>query len=107
MTGYSDHLIKNVIRQKLDKNTKPDQPAARQPPKIIIYHQNHFHDRYQEECHALKSINRRGVTPTDPTTIIHFRIYCKPNLTRSLVMRNSTAPATPNKTTTNVVYKFS
>ncbi|KAK3860802.1 hypothetical protein Pcinc_033170 [Petrolisthes cinctipes] len=79
----------------MDKNATPDQPPAQKPQKIIIYHQNHFHDRYQEECHALKSI------------INDFRIYCKPILTRSLLMRNSTAPVIPSEATTNVVYNFS
>ena len=55
----------------------------------------------------MKGIVKRGVTPTDPSNTIDFRIFCKPNLTRSLIMRNSTAPITPKETTTNVVYKFS
>ena len=44
--------------------------------------------------------------PTDPDTEIALRIYCKPSLTRSLVMRNSTAPRVTREMSTNVIYNF-
>ena len=79
------------------------------PPKekIAIYYKNTFHERYRDECDALRNIIKRGVTPTNQDAIIDLRIFCKPNLISSLIMRNSTAPRSPREVTTNVVYKFS
>ena len=105
--GYADHLIEKVIKKKLEQYAEPTQLPTPNKEKITIYHQNTFHDRYREECDALKNIIKRGVTPTDHNTIIDLRIYCKPNLTSSLIMRNSTAPRTQKEAITNVVYKFS
>ena len=105
--GYADRLIEEVIKKKLDLYAEPAQSPTPPTEKIIIYHQNFFHDRYREECDALKSIIKRGVTPTNRDTTIDLRIFCKPNLISSLVMRNSTAPRAPREAITNVVYKFS
>ena len=91
----------------MDKFTSGPQQPENTKEKIVIYHQNHFHDRYQDECSALRNIITRGVTPTNQNTEVDLRIYCKPSLTRSLVMRNSTAPRAPREDSTNVVYKFS
>ena len=105
--GYADHLIEKEIKKKLDMFAEPVQEPT--PPKetITIYHNNTFHDRYREECDALRNIIKRGVTPTNKDAIINLRIFSKPNLIRSLIMRNSTAPKAPREATTNVVYKFS
>ena len=35
-----------------------------------------------------------------------MRIYCKPSLTRSLIMRNSTAPRVARELSTNVIYNY-
>ena len=104
--GYQDHLIEETIKKKMDKFYNKTPPATTRQ-KITIYHQNHFHNQYREECNAIKSIIKRGVTPTNEDTDIDLRIYCRPSLTKSLVMRNSTAPRAPRESTTNVVYKFS
>ena len=42
----------------------------------------------------------------DQYTEIALRIYCKPSLTRSLIMRNSTAPRVARELSTNVIYNF-
>ena len=89
--GYQAHLIEGTIKKKMDQFASPTQ-APQTKEKIVIYHRNHFHDKYLEECSALRGIVKRGVTPTDQNTEIDLRIYCQPSLTRSLVMRNSTAP---------------
>ena len=104
--GYADHLIEKVIKKKLDQFAEPAQLPTPPQEKITIYHQNTFHDQYREECDALRGIIKRGVTPTNRDAIIDLRIFCKPNLIRSMVMRNSTAPRAPREATTNVVYKF-
>merc|ERR1712002_2152 len=86
--GYADHLIEKEIKKKLDMFAEPVQEPT--PPKetITIYHNNTFHDRYREECDALRNIIKRGVTPTNKDAIINLRIFSKPNLIRSLIMRN-------------------
>ena len=104
--GYPDRLIEEVIRQKLDKYAAPAQKNIQERHTIVIYHQNTFHEKYKEECNAIQSIIKRGVFPLTENADIKLRIYCKPNLTRSLVMRNSTAPRLPKEATTNVVYRF-
>ena len=103
--GYADHLIEKEIKKKLDRFAEPVQEPK--PPKetITIYHNNTFHDRYREECDALRNIVKRGVTPTNKDAIIDLRIFSKPNLIRSLIMRNSMAPKAPTEAET--VYRFS
>ena len=105
--GYADHLIEKEIKKKMDQYADHAQLPSPPKEKIAVYYKNNFHDRYRDECDALKNIIRRGVTPTNHDAIIDLRIFCKPNLIRSLIMRNSTAPRTPREATTNVVYKFS
>ena len=104
--GYNDHLIEKVIKTKMDKYAAPNHENKQNQDSIIIYYQNSYHNNYKQECDAIKNIIQRGIHPTDANTIIKTRIYCKPNLTRSLFMRNSTAPRPPRETTTNVVYQF-
>ena len=41
-----------------------------------------------------------------PYERVNLRTYCKPNLTASLLMRNSTAPRRQEDQETNVVYQF-
>ena len=105
--GYADHLIEKVIKKKLDQYAEPAQPPTPPKEKITIYHKTTFHDRYREECDALRSIIKRGITSINRDAIMDLRIFCKPNLISSLIMRNSTAPRVPREATTNVVYKFS
>ena len=105
--GYADHLIEKVIKKKLDVYAEQPQLPTPAREKITIYHSNTFHDRYRDECDALKNIIKRGVTPTNRDAIIDLRIFSRPNLISSLIMRNSTAPRAPREATTNVVYKFS
>ena len=103
--GYSDSLIEKVINDKLNNYVNKQQ----KPPlknKIIIYYQNFYYDKYKEECDTIKNLIKRNVKPTDPDTEIALRIFCKPSLTRSLIMRNSTAPRVPKEMSTNVIYNF-
>ena len=99
-------MIETVISSKLDQFASTTETPIPPKNRIILYYQNHYHEQYKNECDALKGIIKRGITPTDPDTTIDFRIYCKPNLTRSLIMRNSTAPKTSKEASTNVIYKF-
>ena len=75
--------------------------------ELIIYHKMSYSSAYKDECNSLKGIINRGVTPKDPYRKIHLRIYSKPNLVASMLMKNSTAPQGSKETWTNVVYKFS
>ena len=104
--GFPDSLIENIIKEKLEKFTNTTQERKPKLESIVIYHRSTFHNRYKEESNALKNIINRGAHPTNSRTNIVVRIYNKPNLTRSLFMRNSTAPRQPKEVTTNVVYKF-
>ena len=90
--GFSDRLTEETIKCKLDKYAIPS-PKDQQPSEqVTIYYQSSFHDRFREESDALKKIIMRGVQPTNQDTKINLRVYCKPNLTRSLFMRNGITP---------------
>ncbi|XP_076056327.1 uncharacterized protein LOC143034276 [Oratosquilla oratoria] len=105
--GYPDEMIEGLIRKKLDHYTAPTQTPVSPDCKITIYYQSSYHDRYKDECDAIRGIIKRGVTPTHSNNTIDLRINAKPNLTRSLFMRNNTAPRTPKEASTNVIYEFS
>ena len=105
--GYQDSMIETAISKKMEEFHLQ---TSRETPKeedLIIYHRLDYGTAYHEECHALKGIMNRGVTPKDPYKKILLRVYSKPNLTSSLVMKNNTAPEGPKEMCTNVVYKFS
>ena len=72
-----------------------------------MYHRLEYGLAYKDESHALKGIVDRGVTPREPYKKILLKIYSKPNLTASLLIKNNTAPEGPKEMCTNVVYKFS
>ena len=103
--GYTDKMIEAAISKKMEEF---NQQATGNPieESLTIYHRLDYSSAYREECQALKGIFSRGVTPRDPYKKIHLRIFSKPNLTSSLVMRNSTAPIGTKEMRTNVVYKF-
>ncbi|XP_076066930.1 uncharacterized protein LOC143040121 [Oratosquilla oratoria] len=105
--GYSEEMIEGLVRKKLDNFTAPAQTPVSPDCKITIYYQSRYHDRYKDECHAIRGIIKRGATPTDSNNTIDLRIYAKPNLTRFLFMRNNTAPRTHKEASTNVIYEFS
>ncbi|XP_076069727.1 uncharacterized protein LOC143041604 [Oratosquilla oratoria] len=104
--GFSNQMIEDVIKKKLDQYATPDPAPNQVTNQITIYHQNHFHSHYKLECNAIKDILKRGVIRTDKDSSINVRIFCKANLTRSLIMKNSTTPKIPKEASTNVVYKF-
>ena len=55
--GYSDYLIEKVINETLNKYVnKNAQQTSPLKDKIIIYHQNYYHDKYKEECDIIKNI---------------------------------------------------
>ena len=65
-----------------------------------------YNNAFRQEANALKCICKRGVATNDPEKSISLRIYCKPNLLSSLIMKNSTAPPESKEAATNVVYRF-
>ena len=105
--GYTDNMIEAAISKKMEEfNEQTTVTGTPKEENLIIYHHLNYSSSYREESQALKGIMNRGVTPKDPYKNIHLRIYSKPNLTSSLVMRNSTAPVGAKETCTNVIYKF-
>ena len=105
--GFPDGLIEKTIKEKLDKYAAPTNSIQQEKERIVIYYRCSYHNRYTEETEAIKGIIRRGAHPIKQDSNLHIRIFSKPNLTRSLFMRNSTAPRPQKEATTNVVYKFS
>ena len=106
--GYSDKMIETAISKKMEEFQL--QEISRQTPEeenLIVYHRLDYGSAYHDECHALQGIIKRCVTPREPYKKVLLRIYSKPNLTSSLVMKNNTAPEGPKEMCTNVVYKFS
>ena len=102
--GYEDQIIENAIKKKMDD-------FHRLAPKIkeedlTLYYQLNYGTAFKDECRTLRGIIQRGVTPKAPYQNVNLRIYSKPNLVASLVMKNSTAPDVSKEMWTNVVYKF-
>ena len=54
----------------------------------------------------MRRIVERGAIPLAPYEKLVLRTYCKPTLTASLLMRNSTAPRITHENETNIVYQF-
>ena len=106
--GYQDDMIEAAIKKKMDAFYQQEtNNATTNQDELVIYHKLSYSSAYKEECHALKGIINRGVTPKDPYKKIQLRIYSKPNLVASLLMKNGTAPQGSKDVCTNVVYKFS
>ena len=108
--GYPDSMIEASIKKKMDGSclrTTNTTTATMKEEHIIIYHRLQYGSAYKEESAALRGIINRGVIPEAPYKKIQLRIYSKPNLVSSMVMKNSTAPRLPKAECTNVVYKFS
>ena len=100
-------MIETAINKKMEEFQ--EQATSTNTPSqenLTLYYHLEYSSAYREECQALKGILNRGVYPKDPYKKINLRIYSKPNLTSSLVMRNSTAPVVSKEMRTNVIYKF-
>ncbi|XP_066970184.1 uncharacterized protein C6orf132 homolog [Macrobrachium rosenbergii] len=73
---------------------------------IIIYLRTEYSDRFEDEKKAITNIIKRGITPKAPFDQVHVRVYCKPNLTASLIMRSIASPKPEKEDGTIVVYRF-
>ena len=107
--GYPDHMIETSIKKKMDEfclQATKTATTTEEEEKLIIYHRLNYGSSYKEECEAVRGIINRGVTPKMPYKKLHLRIYSKPNLVASMVMKNNTAPGVSKEECTNVVYKF-
>ena len=106
--GYPDHMIETSIKKKMDEFCLQETTTTtREDEKLVIYHRLPYGSAYKDECEALRGIINRGIVPKTPYKKIHLRIYSKPNIVASMVMKNSTAPIVSKEECTNVVYKFS
>ena len=72
----------------------------------MLYHNISYESKFEEEANAVKKMIPQGVQPVDDNTKIVLRMYCRSQLTASLVMRNNTAPKKALEDETNVVYEF-
>ena len=61
---------------------------------------------FQQESDAIRKIVKRGVTPVDLHGEVSLRVFSRPNLTATLVMKNNNAPKPTLANETNVVYRF-
>ena len=73
---------------------------------LSLYHNLSYGSNYEAEVQAVKKIIDRGVQAIDENTTVALRVFCRSQLTASLVMRNSTAPRKAHRNETNVVYEF-
>ena len=108
--GYPDNMIETSIKKKMDAfymKTANTATETTREENLIIYHRLQYGSAYKDECEALRGIISRNVTPKAPYKNIQLRIYCKPNLVATMVMKNNTAPGLSKEEWTNVVYKFS
>ena len=105
--GYPDSMIEESIKKKMNEfcleakanNTNKEET-------LVVYHRLTYGSAYKDECQALRGIFDRGITPKQPIKNIHLRLYSKPNLVSSMIMKNSTAAGRAKEMCTNVVYKF-
>ena len=100
-------MIEDVKRTRIANFTQGNSTNERDNNTIMLYHNLSYASNYEDEADAVKKIIARGVTAVDDNTNIAVRVYCKSQLTASLVMRNSTAPKKALENETNVVYEFS
>ena len=105
--GYNGNLIEEVISQKISHFIEKKANNRTEKEKTItVYHQMSYGTQHEKEVEALKNIIRRGVDVQKPFEHLSLRIYCRPNTTSSLIMRNSTTEKRSLEETTNVVYEF-
>ena len=99
-------MIEEDIRKQMDYFHDGQNEKSNDNKDIIIYHKMSYNNAFKQEENVLKNICKRGITPTDPDRSVCIRIYSKPNLMSSLVMKNSTTPPKTKEAMTNVVYRF-
>ena len=101
-------MIQKVIKKRLEDfhNPIPRDNTQEKEKEIVIHHQTAYNKHHEDEKKAILGILRRGTTPLAPYNKITARIYCKPNLTSSLIMKNSTAPSREKEVESDIVYKF-
>ena len=105
--GFQDKLIENVINQVLNKHiVNNGTNEIDEAKRVIIPHCMTYGPSFQDESDAVRKIVKRGVEPVESHGPISLRIYCRPNLTASLVMKNNNTPRPALENETNVVYRF-
>ena len=105
--GFQDGLIVDVIAKVLEKHIVPNQNNNLTDSKrVILSHCMTYGSMFEQESAAIRRIVKRGVTPVDSHGEFTLRIYCRSDLTSSLVMKNNNAPKPTLENETNVVYRF-
>ena len=105
--GYSSNIIEDVINKKMDEfYTQASTNEDNEERSITIYHKMDYGTAYRQEAGALRRIISEGVTPKAPYEKVSLRVFSRPNLVASLIMKNSTAPTVQKESKTGVVYKF-
>ena len=100
-------MIEAAVKKKMDEFCQdPTTNITTKEENLVIYHRLTYGSAYRAECQALRGIIDRGVTPKQPLKKIQLRIFCKPNLVSSMIMKNNTATQNSKEMCANVVYKF-
>ena len=105
--GYSDCMIQDVIRNRLEKlytdQKKDEEKNTKQ--EITIYHRISYHTQFENEKQATTNILKRGIVPIEPYKL-KVQIYSKPNMTAQTIMKNNTMTRAEVESKSHVVYKF-
>ena len=104
--GFRGDMIEEGIRKQMEIFHKEEEKAIRNDKEVIIYHKMSYNNSFKQEADALQNICKRGIKTTEPEGRLSLRIYCKPHLLSTLVMKNNTAPSETKETMTNIVYRF-
>ena len=104
--GFRDDMIESVISSVLNKYSDEDATSKCNTNRIVIPHCMTYGTNFQPESDTVRRIVKHGVSPVDSQEEVTLRIYCRPNLTASLIMKNSNTPKPALENETNVVYRF-
>ena len=104
--GFADRLIEDVINNVLTKHIEREPTTKQTENNIIISHCMTYGSMFRQESDAIRHIVKRGVAPVEPHGDVTLRIYCRPNLTASMVMRNNNAPRPSMENESHVVNRY-
>ena len=114
--GYTNTLIDRIIRNFMDKVTKPTQQNNstttnnnNTPPqeKVRLFYKNQMNSAYKVDEKVLKKIINENVKCKGENTTLQFVIYYNNMKTKNMIMKNNLSGAKRELSQVNVIYEFS
>ena len=103
--GYSNREIEKRIRIAINKWYADDTPTKK-VDRINLFYRAYYHKNYSKDEHALHTIIKNHVSPTNDASQVQLNIYYKSKKTSQLLLRNNPAPPLSDMKRRNVVYLF-